>query len=72
MSLTRAIWPSDGVEKLMRVCEKSWEVWHLEYQGSQAGDQEELMLQEKSEGSLLAELSLARGRSAFCSNEAFI
>lgn len=37
-SLTRAIWPSDGMEKLMRVCEKSWEVLQWEYQGSQAGD----------------------------------
>lgn len=72
MSLTRVIWPSDGVEKLMRVCEKSWEVLHLEYQGRQAADQEELVLQEKSEGSLLAELCLARGRSAFYCNQASI
>lgn len=71
-SLTRAIWPSDEMEKLMRVCETNWGVLQLEYQRSQAGDKEELMLQEKSEGSLLTEFSLARRKSAFCFHQAFI
>ena len=59
-------------DETLAECMRGWEVLWLESKGSQAGDLEELKLQVTSEGSLLAEFCLARGKLAFCSSWALI